>query len=131
MKFSRFGKSETPGKRGRPFGSKNRPKVGMEPEMDINIQMDAPKKINVSPISEPSSEEPISEPKKRAGRPKIYDDTFTAIERSKFKKEGPAMIKSLESKVESLDSQVNQTITRIKKIMSDIEKRKKFFGLED
>ena len=36
FKISRFGKSEIPGKRGRPFGSKNRPK-SVEPTIDPNI----------------------------------------------------------------------------------------------
>lgn len=132
MKFSRFGKPETPGKRGRPVGSKNKLRTDKAPEMDIDIQMQAPKQVEIEPeIEIPSTEEPSSEPKKRAGRPKIYDDSLSAIERSKYRKEGPAMIKSLESKVESLDNQVNQTIARIKKIMSDIDKRKKFFGIDN
>lgn len=125
MKISRFGKPEVPGKRGRPAGSKNRPKSDKEVEMDIDISM---------PKSEPElslePETPIQATPKKLGRPKMYDDDLTGIERSKFRKEGPAMIKSLEAKVESLDNQVNMTIARIQKIMADIDKRKKFFGIE-
>lgn len=122
-KISRFGKPEVAGKRGRPVGSKNIPKV--DRGLDIDISLSSPK------ISEPEvSDEPIMTSPKRAGRPRIYNDDFTAMERSKYKKEGPAMIKSLEARVESLDNEVNMTIARIKKIMADIDKRKKFFGIE-
>jgi hypothetical protein len=122
-KISRFGKPEVAGKRGRPAGSKNTPKT--DREFDVDVTLSKPK------ISEPEvSSDPISVTPKRIGRPKMYNDDFTAIERSKYKKEGPAMIKSLEAKVESLDNEVNMTISRIRKIMSDIDKRKKFFGIE-
>lgn len=122
-KISRFGKPEVAGKKGRPAGSKNSPKI--DKGLDIDVSLSTPK------ISEPEiSIDPSPVTPKRAGRPKMYNDDFTAMERSKYKKEGPAMIKSLEAKVESLDNEVNMTIARIRKIMADIDKRKKFFGIE-
>lgn len=125
QKIARFGRPEEPGKRGRPLGSKNKPK---EPSSDdINIE----KTIEKPEVIKPEVTEPVRTSTPRVGRPKIYSDEFTAMERSKYKREGPAMIKSLEAKAESLDNQVSLTIARIKKIMSDIEKRKKFFGLEN
>lgn len=121
-KISRFGKSETPGKRGRPFGSKNKTSKPKNVEVGIDVIKPEPKIIPTQ-TSEPS------EPK-RQGRPKLYDDGLTGGERAKYRREGPAMIKSLEAKAESLDNEVNLMISRIKKIMADVEKRKKFFGQE-
>lgn len=122
-KINRCGKPESIGKRGRPFGSKNKPKdqpqikpvPKSEPEIDFE-----------KPIQKPD----VVEPSRGAGRPKIYDDKFSAIDRYRYRKEGPEMIQSLESKVKSMDSQVNQIIGRIKKIMKDIDRRKEFFGIE-
>jgi len=126
-KIARFGKPEVAGRRGRPFGSKNKPRA---PKDDISIDkvVSAPQVID--PVL-PEPEEITPQPVKKLGRPKIYSDEFTSMERSKYKREGPAMIKSLEAKAESLDNEVNLTIARIKKIMADIEKRKKFFGIEN
>ena len=115
-KASRFGKPEPTGKRGRPVGSKNKPKTEPKIEPEIDIMKTA---VPQDPTSEPL----------RKGRPKLYDDGLTSAERAKYKKEGQAMIKSLESKAESLDNQVDIIINRIKKIMTDVDKRKKFFGI--
>lgn len=117
-KIQRYGKPEpTGGKRGRPIGSKNKPKS--EP---LNIDVI---KTTVKPKSEPQQELPT-----KRGRPKIYDDNLTAIERMRYRKEGPEIIQKLEQKVSGYDKEIDQTIARIKKIMVDIDKRKKFFGIE-
>lgn len=123
LKISRFGKPETSGKRGRPFGSKNKiQKVDYqtEPELDITKGRPSPQ------IDEPQITQ--SEPKRRGRKP--LDSPFTAIERHIFKKEGPEKIEKMETKVKELDSQVNQTIQRIQKMIKDIDRRKNFFGLE-
>lgn len=121
-KISRFGKPELTGsKRGRKPGSKNKPKEKIDTFTTIS------KPISTAPPA-PQMAPTIQEPKKR-GR-KSIDSPFTAIERHIYKKEGPEKIKKLEDKVEELDNEVTQTIVRIKKIMADIEKRKKFFGIE-
>lgn len=116
-KALRFGKPEPTGKRGRPVGSKNKPKTEPKIEPEIDIMKTA--------VRQDTTSEPL-----RKGRPKLYDDNLTSAERAKYKKEGQAMIKSLESKAESLDNQVDIIINRIKKIMTDVDKRKKFFGIE-
>lgn len=116
-KISRFGKPEKTGNRGRPAGSKNRIK-DLEPEIDTNISLE-PKKQE---IPQPS------EPKKRGRKP--LQSPLTSMERYLYKKEGPEKIQSLELKVKELDSEVDQTVQRIKKIMQDIEKRKNFFGIQ-
>lgn len=116
-KILRFGKPEPTGKRGRPAGSKNRIK-DIEPEIDTNISM-APKR--------PEVQEP-SEPKKRGRKP--IEGPLTSMERYLYKKEGPEKIQNLELKVKELDSEIDHTVQRIKKIMQDIEKRKNFFGIQ-
>ena len=121
-KILRYGKPEPTGKRGRPAGSKNKPKL--KDDSDVTMKFSSIK----TEVPPPPTESP--KPLKRAGRPKIYDDEFTAMERSKYRREGTAMIQSLESKVKSLDNEVDIIIQRIKKIMKDIDKRKKFFGIE-
>ena len=121
QKILRFGKPEEPGKRGRPMGSKNKPKKDL---YEPNI-LTTPKKI-----SEPSTEiQPTQiEPKKRGRKP--IESQFTAVERHIFKKEGPEKIKKLEDKVTELDADIDQMVGRIKKIMQDIDRRKSFFGIE-
>lgn len=125
VKILRYGKPEPTGsKRGRPAGSKNKPKFPSDINVDITTRPEPE-------VIEPQITEPeVQVTPKRAGRPKIYDDEFTAAERSKYKREGPAMIKSLEAKAESLDNELNVIVQRIKKIMNDIDKRKKYFGIE-
>lgn len=123
FKISRFGKPETLGKRGRPFGAKNKiKKVDYRPEPELDITKG---KIEPQTIKPTLSQ---SEPKKR-GR-KSLDSPFTAIERHIFKKEGPEKIEKMETRVKELDSQVNQTIQKIQKMIRDIDRRKNFFGLE-
>ena len=122
-KITRYGKPEVMGKRGRPMGSKNKPKPDM---LGVDILKTVRPVQTITQI--PQEPQPEVEPKRR-GRPKQYDDDLTAIERSKFRREGPAMIQSLEAKAQSLDNEVTFIIQRIKKIMGDIEKRKKFFGI--
>jgi len=119
-KISRYGKPESSGKRGRPMGSKNKPKTKFVDDLDVTV---------TKPTTEPSPEVEIPKTAKKVGRPKIYNDDFTNIERSKYRREGPAMITSLEAKVQSLDNELDVIVQRIKKIMIDIDKRKKFFGL--
>ena len=116
-KILRFGKPEAIGKRGRPVGSKNKPKEKTLPDDAVDITPTEKPQVNVQP-----------EPQGRRGRPKKYFDDLSPMERAKYRREGPDMIPSLESKVLSLDNEVNQIIARIKKIMVDIDKRKKFFG---
>lgn len=121
QKILRFGKSEEPGKRGRPIGSKNKQKNDFG---DIDIMV-TPKKV-----SEPKQEiQPQQvEPKKRGRKP--IESPFTAIERHIFKKEGPEKITKLEDKITELNSDIDQIVGRIKKIMQDIDRRKSFFGIE-
>lgn len=73
--------------------------------------------------------EVTSEPKRR-GRPKLYDDSLNAMQRWKIKKEGPEAIDSLQKKHDSIKSDVDKQLERMRKIMLDIETRKKYFGLE-
>ena len=126
-------------KRGRPPGVKNKPKIDLsDPSIKIikrykpEEPIDVTKQINPQP-TQPQSEpkvEPKEPVKKSLGRPKLYNDDLTAFERTKYKKEGPGMIKSLEGKVESLNYEAEQIRQRILKIMGDIDKRKKYFGIE-
>ncbi len=116
-KILRYGKPEPTGKRGRPAGSKNKEKQ-FEPEIKTDIAF-IPKKQQ---IPQPS------EPKKRGRKP--LESPLTSMERYLYKKEGPEKIQSLEMKVKELDSEIDQTVQRIKKIMQDIEKRKNFFGIQ-
>lgn len=73
--------------------------------------------------------EVTKEPKRR-GRPKQYDDSMSAMQRWKIKKEGPEAIDSLQKKHDSIKSDVDKQLDRMRKIMLDIEARKKYFGLE-
>jgi hypothetical protein len=126
-KFNRFGKPELSGKRGRPFGLKNKPKP--EPKDVYNISIT--KKPVATNSQKKSGIEQAFEPEiKKRGRPKIYSNEFTANERSRYKREGISMINNLESKVELMNNEVDVMIQRIKKIMKEIDKRKKFFGVE-
>lgn len=122
-KINRCGKPESTGKRGRPVGSRNKPKD--QPQIKP-----VPKPEPEIDFEKPIQKLDVVEPSRGAGRPKIYDDKFSAIDRFRYRKEGPEMIQSLELKVKSMDSQVNQIIGRIKKIMKDIDRRKEFFGIE-
>lgn len=73
--------------------------------------------------------EVTKEPKRR-GRPKQYDDSMSAMQRWKIKKEGPEAIDYLQKKHDSIKSDVDKQLERMRKIMLDIETRKKYFGLE-
>jgi hypothetical protein len=77
----------------------------------------------------PEPDEVTTEPKRR-GRPKQYDDSMSAMQRWKIKKEGPDAIDSLQKKHDSIKSDVDKQLDRMRKIMLDIETRKKYFGLE-
>lgn len=126
-------------KRGRPPGVKNKPKIDLsDPSIKIIKRYKPEEPVDVTKKTPPPStlqepeftaqpEEPI---KKALGRPKVYNDNLTGVERAKYKKEGPGMIKSLEGKVESLNYEAEQIRQRILKIMGDIDKRKKYFGIE-
>lgn len=134
-------------RRGRPPGVKNKPKIDLtdpsiriikrvRPEEPVDVTKGTPQRMEPQITqpdvqNEPESEQPdVQSLQKRAGRPKLYDDNLTAFERMKYKKEGPGMIKSLEGKVESLNYEAEQIRQRILKIMGDIGKRKKYFGIE-
>lgn len=52
------------------------------------------------------------------------------MQRWNIKKEGPEAIDKLQKKHDSIQSDVNKQLERMRKIMSDIETRKKYFGLE-
>jgi len=133
-------------RRGRPPGVKNKPKIDLsdpsiriikryKPEEPIDVSKGSsttkePQIVQPDVQNEPEIEQPnLQTSPKRAGRPKLYNDNLTTVERTKYKKEGPGMIKSLEGKVESLNYEAEQIRQRILKIMTDINKRKNFFGL--
>lgn len=152
--YLKSGKTEEPipsvdsGKRrGRPAGSKNKPKIDLsdprikilrrykpqEPTAVTNISLPEPEVEPIMPEPVVTTDEPsfsTEKPMKKMGRPKIYNDELSSMERNKFKREGPGMIKSLEGKAESLNYAAEQMRQRILKIMDEIAKRKKYWGQE-
>jgi hypothetical protein len=126
-----------PSKRGRPPGSKNvkqpvqfsrelsRTKID-EPE-DMIIGLDEP----VAP-KEPKSIrylKPDETLRKRGRKP--IDDGLTAMERAKYKQEGPEGIEKLKTKWTRVDAEVQKMIDMIHKIENEISKRKRYFGITD
>lgn len=122
------------GKRGRPPGSKNKPKSMLDlPGTKVirRVPMDEP--VNLMKIEKqteivPEPTDLKQEPKQR-GRKKISSE-FSNVERSIFKKEGPAYVDFLISKQKLMDSQIQDLTSKIQKLQDKIDRRKKFFGIE-
>ncbi len=129
-------------------GGRGRPPKQKKDEFELPIELRGRRLV---PIGKRSTDEPLQtqvdfdpskfedepynvdvEPQKvsRRGRPKLYDDELTAMQRWNIKKEGPEAIDKLQKKHDSIQSDVNKQLERMRKIMSDIETRKKYFGLE-
>lgn len=138
-KFSKY----VPGGRGRP------PKQKTDDTKQLPIELRGRRLV---PIGVRSADEPVrelpdfnpddfsdvdftpepevtQEPKRR-GRPKVYDDSLSPMQRWKIKKEGPEAIDKLKEKQSEIQSDINKQIERMRKIMLDIETRKRYFGIE-
>lgn len=113
---------EYQGRRLVPIGSRPINQIQQPPSYDFN-----PEEYEDEPFQK--NDEVSSEPKRR-GRPKLYDDSMSAMKRWKIKKEGPEAIDALQKKHDAIQTDVDKQLERMKKIMQDIETRKKYFGLE-
>lgn len=125
------------GRRGRPPGAKNKPKSVLDlpgtriikrSKIDEPVIIPKIEKQTEPEIVEPSIDDTPQIPSKR-GRKKIESE-FTNLERSTFKKEGPAYVDFLISKQRLLDSQIKELTSRIHILQDKIDKRKRFFGIE-
>lgn len=132
-----YGKPErVPGevRRGRKPGTKNKPKINLsDPSLKIikRTKLAPEPVVEPEPMEIPSISEPNIEPsEKKMGRPKKYFDDLSTYERIKFEKEGAGGIKKLEGKKEVFSHQVEIMRQRIIQITNEIEKRKKYFGIE-
>ncbi len=127
-------------RRGRPPGSKNKQKIDLndpsirvikrfkpvpkEPVQDVS--KDLPPVIPTQPTLEP--EVPSSSPKR--GRPKVFSDDTSAIDRARFKQEGKEYWEYLEAKKKIVDNKIKVFNQQLLKLQSNIDKRKKFWGIE-
>jgi hypothetical protein len=131
-----------PSRRGRPPGSKSAPKpITFSREIsrtkkDDDFSQEIPIGKSETPITRTERPErptiylgPEDSLRKRGRKP--IDDGLTAMERMKFRKEGPEMIDKLKTKWSLLDQEIQKQIERIHKINDELDKRKKFFGIED
>lgn len=121
-------------RRGRPLGTKNKPKIDLsdpsiriikrvKPEEPVAQTQLPTEPVTVAPTPEP--EEPSKEI--RRGRPKVYSDDLSPMDRNRFKMEGEAYIAYLESKKNLINNKIEQFNRQLEKIQAGIEKRKKFW----
>lgn len=127
-------------RRGRPPGSKNKPKIDLnDPSIKVirrlkpapqepvqDISKDLPPVTPPSVIDQP--EVKISTPRK--GRPKVFSDETSAIDRARFKQEGKDYWEYLEAKKKIVDNKIKVFNQQLVKLQSNIDKRKKFWGIE-
>jgi|688.fasta_scaffold00014_112 hypothetical protein len=127
-------------KRGRPLGSKNKPKIDLnDPSIKVirrlkpapqepvqDISKDLPPVTPPSVIDQPEVE--ISTP--RRGRPKVFSDETSAIDRARFKQEGKDYWEYLEAKKKIVDNKIKVFNQQLVKLQSNIDKRKKFWEIE-
>lgn len=131
-------------RRGRPLGSKNKPRIDLndpsikvikrmkpvptEPVPDISRTTEP-----VTPIQKidiPTTQEPAVPKDGRRGRPKVYSDDLSNVDRARFRQEGRDYWEFLEAKKKLIDRKISQFTSQLEKIQSNIDKRKKFWNIE-
>lgn len=129
-------------RRGRPPGSKNKPRIDLnDPSIKV-IRRVKPEPIepitNITKtetqpqqIQQPSIQqlEPTTRDIKR-GRPKLYSDELSNVDRARFRQEGKDYWEFLEAKKRVIDSKIRQFNAQLEKIQSNIDKRKKFWDIQ-
>lgn len=132
-------------RRGRPLGSKNKPKIDLnDPNIKIIKRFKPQEPVDITrtsvsmsePTPEPQTPEPVQVepttdiPTKKMGRPKIFSDEFTAMDRARFKQEGKEYWEYLEAKKKLIDNKIKIFNQQLQKLQSNIDKRKKFWNVE-
>jgi hypothetical protein len=129
-------------RRGRPPGSKNKPRIDLndpsirvirrvKPEPTEPITTITKTETQPQQIQQPSVQqiEPTTRDIKR-GRPKLYSDELTNVDRARFRQEGKDYWEFLEAKKRVIDSKIRQFNAQLEKIQSNIDKRKKFWDIQ-